>query len=153
MIRRPPRSTLFPYTTLFRSRSSVVLVRAEAVPTEHEGSVHVEQHGAKAGEDVGCGHARRHFKRWLGGAVGALIYGARNGLNSACSWSGSCSGRKCPPGSALPRTSEPSSFHVARTSYNRCIAPFRPQSTSSGHLMLVPRLLLSCSRSTVAAAR
>src|SRR3712207_9354281 len=29
MIRRPPRSTLFPYTTLFRSASSVrVLVRA-----------------------------------------------------------------------------------------------------------------------------
>src|SRR5258706_4093523 len=26
MIRRPPRSTLFPYTTLFRSPSSVVLV-------------------------------------------------------------------------------------------------------------------------------
>src|SRR2546427_7877673 len=29
MIRRPPRSTLFPYTTLFRS-----LVRLEAVPRE-----------------------------------------------------------------------------------------------------------------------
>src|SRR2546429_7164609 len=28
MIRRPPRSTLFPYTTLFRSLSSVVLVRS-----------------------------------------------------------------------------------------------------------------------------
>src|SRR3989442_8239896 len=26
MIRRPPRSTLFPYTTLFRSRYSLVLV-------------------------------------------------------------------------------------------------------------------------------
>src|SRR3712207_8588166 len=35
MIRRPPRSTLFPYTTLFRSRSLVYLhkadVRAERV--------------------------------------------------------------------------------------------------------------------------
>src|SRR5256885_2589894 len=28
MIRRPPRSTLFPYTTLFRSRSGVILVVA-----------------------------------------------------------------------------------------------------------------------------
>src|SRR2546430_7237979 len=28
MIRRPPRSTLFPYTTLFRSRSWVVLLIA-----------------------------------------------------------------------------------------------------------------------------
>src|SRR5438445_9244886 len=27
MIRRPPRSTLFPYTTLFRSRSSLTAVR------------------------------------------------------------------------------------------------------------------------------
>src|SRR2546425_2027824 len=27
MIRRPPRSTLFPYTTLFRSRSSLVRAR------------------------------------------------------------------------------------------------------------------------------
>src|SRR3712207_8813766 len=27
MIRRPPRSTLFPYTTLFRSRRGAVLVR------------------------------------------------------------------------------------------------------------------------------
>src|SRR2546422_9221439 len=28
MIRRPPRSTLFPYTTLFRSRSFTVLTRS-----------------------------------------------------------------------------------------------------------------------------
>src|SRR2546429_141745 len=28
MIRRPPRSTLFPYTTLFRSQDSLTLVRA-----------------------------------------------------------------------------------------------------------------------------
>src|SRR3712207_9182224 len=27
MIRRPPRSTLFPYTTLFRSRSNALLLR------------------------------------------------------------------------------------------------------------------------------
>src|SRR2546430_5709752 len=32
MIRRPPRSTLFPYTTLFRSRCR----RIESVPHEHE---------------------------------------------------------------------------------------------------------------------
>src|SRR3712207_7058500 len=31
MIRRPPRSTLFPYTTLFRSRDLVFLVPAGAV--------------------------------------------------------------------------------------------------------------------------
>src|SRR2546429_4849016 len=33
MIRRPPRSTLFPYTTLFRSRDGHVLsVRLEGIP-------------------------------------------------------------------------------------------------------------------------
>src|SRR5947199_6681016 len=32
MIRRPPRSTLFPYTTLFRSREHVLLARQVNVP-------------------------------------------------------------------------------------------------------------------------
>src|SRR5258708_25053164 len=41
MIRRPPRSTLFPYTTLFRSRSAESLLRRFRVlcvphPHEHE---------------------------------------------------------------------------------------------------------------------
>src|SRR2546422_3605689 len=31
MIRRPPRSTLFPYTTLFRSRRAGVLVRRTGI--------------------------------------------------------------------------------------------------------------------------
>src|SRR5437588_8195126 len=33
MIRRPPRSTLFPYTTLFRSRSLVSVVTTGDVPS------------------------------------------------------------------------------------------------------------------------
>src|SRR2546430_5088888 len=37
MIRRPPRSTLFPYTTLFRSRS-------------HQGLAHSRVHGAPPGQ-------------------------------------------------------------------------------------------------------
>src|SRR5256885_9620809 len=32
MIRRPPRSTLFPYTTLFRSHEAVAQRRASAAP-------------------------------------------------------------------------------------------------------------------------
>src|SRR3712207_7814516 len=32
MIRRPPRSTLFPYTTLFRSKSPVALDRLSEAP-------------------------------------------------------------------------------------------------------------------------
>src|SRR3712207_1046455 len=36
MIRRPPRSTLFPYTTLFRSRPLLVLLAAGAEAFDHE---------------------------------------------------------------------------------------------------------------------
>src|SRR2546430_10901721 len=36
MIRRPPRSTLFPYTTLFRS----VVVRVESRPQQRRGFLH-----------------------------------------------------------------------------------------------------------------
>src|SRR2546421_6399997 len=35
MIRRPPRSTLFPYTTLFRSTLGVFLVLAARNPSAH----------------------------------------------------------------------------------------------------------------------
>src|SRR3712207_8402595 len=35
MIRRPPRSTLVPYTTLFRSRIPGVRVRRAHLPNEH----------------------------------------------------------------------------------------------------------------------
>src|SRR5256885_13126885 len=53
MIRRPPRSTLFPYTTLFRSRVYTIRHRfapglygeagAEAIPSAHE----ITQHYAR----------------------------------------------------------------------------------------------------------
>src|SRR3712207_6864827 len=36
MIRRPPRSTLFPYTTLFRSRLEQRLVEADVGQEHHE---------------------------------------------------------------------------------------------------------------------
>src|SRR2546430_17582294 len=36
MIRRPPRSTLFPYTTLFRSRAVRRALPAEAVIADHD---------------------------------------------------------------------------------------------------------------------
>src|SRR3712207_9077000 len=37
MIRRPPRSTLFPYTTLFRSRSSTIEGGGRVIPFPKEG--------------------------------------------------------------------------------------------------------------------
>src|SRR2546430_8705180 len=61
MIRRPPRSTLFPYTTLFRSESSSGCIIAEmrwcAEGGLVEEVVQVRLHGARR-QDVRCGHSR-----------------------------------------------------------------------------------------------
>src|SRR5256885_13954016 len=46
MIRRPPRSTLFPYTTLFRSRFPRHIVLAEEVPRRILPGHRVERHQA-----------------------------------------------------------------------------------------------------------
>src|SRR2546422_7620894 len=52
MIRRPPRSTLFPYTTLFRSA-------ADKIVTRHEGQVICESwmRGVHSSIDVGYEHS------------------------------------------------------------------------------------------------
>src|SRR2546427_11640774 len=44
MIRRPPRSTLFPYTTLFRSRSTSEGIRLFAQPARGIGALYSKQH-------------------------------------------------------------------------------------------------------------
>src|SRR5690348_18083839 len=49
MIRRPPRSTLFPYTTLFRSHHDVVPQRQRVVRGERAGGVE-ERRRADRGE-------------------------------------------------------------------------------------------------------
>src|SRR2546427_2990787 len=56
MIRRPPRSTLFPYTTLFRSPRRVRRGRAARRPLDHgaPGGGHALLHG-RAGRRVGDG--------------------------------------------------------------------------------------------------
>src|SRR5256885_3874498 len=54
MIRRPPRSTLFPYTTLFRSGLSC---RYEPGASGHDRD---QQHGAQSGEAEGARDLRRH---------------------------------------------------------------------------------------------
>src|SRR2546430_6747530 len=48
MIRRPPRSTLFPYTTLFRSR---VLLIAPHRPTRHDDEEEDGQEHGHGGDD------------------------------------------------------------------------------------------------------
>src|SRR3712207_8623866 len=45
MIRRPPRSTLFPYTTLFRSGVAAVVVLGGAVGADRQ--LHGEAHGVE----------------------------------------------------------------------------------------------------------
>src|SRR5258708_23418065 len=54
MIRRPPRSTLFPYTTLFRSA-------AEFYPVSHLGSDGVpRRHDLRDGKDFGSARSEEH---------------------------------------------------------------------------------------------
>src|SRR5258708_17271460 len=41
MIRRPPRSTLFPYTTLFRSHHAIAVAdEVDAIPVPHGEQIH-----------------------------------------------------------------------------------------------------------------
>src|SRR2546429_5252961 len=57
MIRRPPRSTLFPYTTLFRSRGDVSW--AEGTSTEHAHGSRVATDSAFFSRRCGSGHIVR----------------------------------------------------------------------------------------------
>src|SRR2546421_1861329 len=51
MIRRPPRSTLFPYTTLFRSQVLVPALGREAAVVQHKDQVRVANGADALGED------------------------------------------------------------------------------------------------------
>src|SRR3712207_9584841 len=54
MIRRPPRSTLFPYTTLFRSKGVVIVPKAAGI-TEDDLLMAVLDAGAEEVNDLGEG--------------------------------------------------------------------------------------------------
>src|SRR2546425_3550295 len=58
MIRRPPRSTLFPYTTLFRSRRCRGGVGAAALPRDRDRAPRAGQ-----GDRHRRGHASRRARR------------------------------------------------------------------------------------------
>src|SRR5256885_7904663 len=65
MIRRPPRSTLFPYTTLFRSQLVVVELVAEArriLEEGHGGNLPCRGGGERAAVS-GCRAASRRWTR------------------------------------------------------------------------------------------
>src|SRR2546425_7152168 len=55
MIRRPPRSTLFPYTTLFRS-----IRDPRRSPTSHASDVHPKKRGANGGAKRFVGRSEEH---------------------------------------------------------------------------------------------
>src|SRR2546430_12791215 len=57
MIRRPPRSTLFPYTTLFRSKVSAdrqVVERRHELPAREIAGRAEDHHGARLGGRLGA---------------------------------------------------------------------------------------------------
>src|SRR2546427_659104 len=115
MIRRPPRSTLFPYTTLFRSHAPVVwqiphgvnairrgtgarlrlaAARGALVRVEHPGLVAGHQNRALVWREGGAGH---------GGGVHELLdrglatgSGGPGALRSRCAWdhAGECEQRQ-----------------------------------------------------------
>src|SRR3712207_1970006 len=54
MIRRPPRSTLFPYTTLFRSKTYIAIAKAvEALEAGKVGRIVLSRPAIEAGESLG----------------------------------------------------------------------------------------------------
>src|SRR5256885_13325968 len=58
MIRRPPRSTLFPYTTLFRSNSRELLARGQPHPDQAVGFLCLEGLHALRGRGREAGQGR-----------------------------------------------------------------------------------------------
>src|SRR3712207_7719576 len=72
MIRRPPRSTLFPYTTLFRSLAGIRPVRAGALRRQVAEFRREQRH---AGRLEGVFQGFRHLARdQAGGTPGILRY-------------------------------------------------------------------------------
>src|SRR3712207_9593254 len=86
MIRRPPRSTLFPYTTLFRSEGGPVLLVRDAARRVPARDLAVRAHLRAHAEVQGAALALLHLGRQepgahaLGGGDGLpdLLRGARN---------------------------------------------------------------------------
>src|SRR3712207_7175051 len=64
MIRRPPRSTLFPYPTLFRS-VSVVDALLVSVPAQHKHVGACPAGGARSPHGVGVGYGGPGEERYL----------------------------------------------------------------------------------------
>src|SRR3712207_8435038 len=70
MIRRPPRSTLFPYTTLFRSHAGLPTITIKKNKNEVEVNIHTARPGiviGKSGSEVDA--LRKELHKMTGKAV------------------------------------------------------------------------------------
>src|SRR3712207_7272701 len=66
MIRRPPRSTLFPYTTLFRSRTTPTVIRSpEREPVHGEQPTHLVASRISSRPSLGTASAALQVARSL----------------------------------------------------------------------------------------
>src|SRR2546422_10150856 len=89
MIRRPPRSTLFPYTTLFRSHGA----RRRVERVEHGGP-----RRAGAVEEVGVGGRRRVLGRIVEAELAVAGIGVRGGrIEGIGDGDGAAGGARHPP--------------------------------------------------------
>src|SRR2546430_14962450 len=93
MIRRPPRSTLFPYTTLFRSRR--VLPR-------HRGDLREDLPGACGGKTGGLAHTvapamkgRPSLRPEAEGVSASVVPRLKPGLGKHCAEAHCPSGQRC----------------------------------------------------------
>src|SRR5690348_17881470 len=83
MIRRPPRSTLFPYTTLFRSRGSAARRRSRRAPSSGTGSTRPgrsEEHTSELQSPVHLVCRLLLEKKKIRIGLGAGLSGARFGF-------------------------------------------------------------------------
>src|SRR3712207_8019180 len=98
MIRRPPRSTLFPYTTLFRSQAGVHVDDGRRVEGRGEGrgqrlAVHVAHRGADR-DAVGGRAGERRGGREDGGAAADRKSTSLNSSNANISYAVLCLKKK-----------------------------------------------------------
>src|SRR5258708_39879028 len=82
MIRRPPRSTLFPYTTLFRSVGVTAWVASQVMAACHSSGSEVMSCACKKGRGRAGGCGRDYGGGMWGGGVGEAEGPAIDRLNS-----------------------------------------------------------------------
>src|SRR2546429_9836108 len=84
MIRRPPRSTLFPYTTLFRSELAIAILDLAWIGNDALQALQLEIFG-KHPEFAVAGHFTpvENCDAWRFAAAGPLLVGVHQGMQDA----------------------------------------------------------------------